>query len=201
MQGYKQCAWFIRKITSADSTHCSLESLAHGSKIKIGSVVYTDTFLQIRVFQHSEHFYAKHQIQAAGWIQLSSASLSTEETQQESNFTLHFLSCNQGKNLSQQAQGHTFFTVGCTSIMPETGITLCFIQEYSKGQTSMPQKVSISGILSVGTFSKGNSTLKLHNMDHFYPVPVIHYLTVQMHAIPILAPKLHDQSFQIQVNY
>lgn len=49
MHGYKQCAWFIKKITSADSTHCSLESLTHGSKIKIGNVNYTDTFLQMWV--------------------------------------------------------------------------------------------------------------------------------------------------------
>lgn len=64
-----------------------------------------------------------------------------------------WLLCSGGSryHLPQEA---TFFTVGCTCIMPARGITLCFIQEYSKGQTSMPQEVSISAILTVSTFSK-----------------------------------------------
>lgn len=88
------------------------------------------------------------------WIQPSFASPTTGEISNSYDFTLHFLSGNQRKNLSHQTQGHTFFTMGCTCIMPTREITLCFIQENSKGQTSVSQKVRISAILTVSSVSK-----------------------------------------------
>lgn len=51
-------------------------------------------------------------------------------------------------------------------------------------KTSVPQKVSISGTDSK-YFFKANGTLKLHNMDHFCSVPVIHCLQVQIHHVPV----------------
>lgn len=158
MQGYKQCAWFIKKITSADSTHCSLESLTHGSKIKIGNVNYTDTFLQM-------------------WVCFSTVSISMQNTRrgQKDEFSphLHHWALKKSTTAMTVLCFSSHVTKGriCPTKPKDTHIFHCgmhmhnaykrdYLTLYSRifkrplRQTSMPQKVSISGIVTVSTFSK-----------------------------------------------